>query len=305
MSNYSLCLSILKRLIGFEETSSGEKMTLPDEIEIDTLITYKDYFIHCKNDRIRNDDIDTERKQVDLLLEEVDVLQFKAKGGESELNRFFDKRLSFVEKMKPDGDADGDGESFFLDVLADYVDSYKKSRFSKIGSSIKEKGKKIFMSIWNSFRRTTAFVDFFTDARLLYLVSNANLLGFTVVLSLSIICPYIVSYSCGVKLLFINEHWNNNNNNNNNNSTNNSNTQYLALKRILWYLAISPVGVLYFIFLDFIDVLFSYYKLIVILLFGKSDFEMKLLEETVANQLHMSSMDYEGIKRQRGVAQLS
>ena len=56
--------------------------------------------------------------------------------------------------------------------------------------------------------------------------------------------------------------------------------------------------------LDIIDILFSYYKLIVTVLFGKSEYDMKLLEETVANQLGMTTMDYEGITRQHAVAQL-
>ena len=64
--------------------------------------------------------------------------------------------------------------------------------------------KKIVETIWNAFRRAVSVSDIFTDIRLLYLSSqSANLLGITVVLAISIICPYIISYSCGIKLFFI------------------------------------------------------------------------------------------------------
>ena len=217
--------------------------------------------------------------------DEINTLQFI--GNACHVDNFFEKNLSLDTRMDNLVGSEGD-KSSFLGLLADYVQQNKS--YVQL-ESLKSKGKTIGMSLWNSFRRTTAFVDFFTDIRLLYLVSNAQLLPLTVVLSLSIICPYIVSYSCGVKLLFINKHWNNRSTRSRTDN-NNNNLQYLALKRILWYLGISPVGIFYFVLLDFIDILFSYYKLIVILLFGKSAFEMKLLEETMANQLGMSRMDY-------------
>ena len=157
-----------------------------------------------------------------------------------------------------------------------------------------EKVKKVAETIWNAFRRTVSVSDIFTDIRLLYLSSqSANLLGVTVVLAISIICPYIISYSCGIKLFFIRH------------SSNLISLQYKALHKILVYLSISPVGVLYFIFLDLLDVLFVYYKTIQIVIFNKDEYEIKYLQETMAKQLAMTRMDYEGIKRQRAVAQLS
>ena len=83
-----------------------------------------------------------------------------------------------------------------------------------------------------------------------------------------------------------------------------SSGEYIGLKKIIGYLRLSPIGVFEFILLDFIDVLVCYYKLISILFFGKTENEMKLLEETIANQLGMTRMDYEGIKRQRAVSML-
>ena len=55
MSNYSSCLSILTNLIGFEKINNGEKIALPDEVEIDTLAMFNDYLIDFKNDDSNND----------------------------------------------------------------------------------------------------------------------------------------------------------------------------------------------------------------------------------------------------------
>ena len=67
------------------------------------------------------------------------------------------------------------------------------------------------------------------------------------------------------------------------------------LKKIVSYLTLSPIGVFYFLFLDLIDILFVYSKLIVILFLGKTEIELKLLEEMVAKQLKMTLMNSKGI----------
>ena len=116
-------------------------------------------------------------------------------------------------------------------------------------NSFAKKSKKTIEIIWNAFRRSISLLDIITDIRLLYFASKANLLALTVIISLSLICPYIVSYSCGIKLFFIN-------NNNSVNSNSNDGINYIGLKRIFAYFIASPLGVFYFIFLDLFDVLF-------------------------------------------------
>ena len=174
-------------------------------------------------------------------------------------------------------------------------------------NSFTKRCKKGIQTVWNSFRRSMSFLDLFTDIRLLYLVSIAigndpQMLIFVIVLSVSLVCPYIVSYSCGIKLFHINR---DNNYDIKNLTQSNSFDGYVALKKIIAYLSLSPVGVFYFLLLDLIDIIFVYYKLFAIIFLGKNEMEMKLLEEMVAKQLGMSRMDYEGIKRQRATAQLS
>ena len=41
MSNYQSCIFILTQLIGFEQSDSNEKITLPDAVQIDTLVEFK------------------------------------------------------------------------------------------------------------------------------------------------------------------------------------------------------------------------------------------------------------------------
>ena len=171
-------------------------------------------------------------------------------------------------------------------------------------NSFMKRCKKGIQTIWNSFRRSMSVLDLFTDIRLLYLMSIADdpILSFIIILSVSLVCPYIVSYSCGVKLFHINR---DNNYDIKNFTQTNSFDGYVALKKIIAYLSLSPIGVFYFLLLDLIDILFVYYKLFAVIFFGKNEMEVKLLEEMVAKQLGMSRMDYEGIKRQRATAQLS
>ena len=46
MSNYSLCIMILTKLIGFEETivDNNKKIVLSDEFDVDVIRTFKEYF---------------------------------------------------------------------------------------------------------------------------------------------------------------------------------------------------------------------------------------------------------------------
>ena len=43
MSNYTSCIFLLTQLIGFEKSDNGEKLTLPDQVEINTLIQFKNF----------------------------------------------------------------------------------------------------------------------------------------------------------------------------------------------------------------------------------------------------------------------
>ena len=55
MSNYSSCILILTQLIGFEKNDKDEKATLPDQVEIDTLVQFKDILQDSYMENIFND----------------------------------------------------------------------------------------------------------------------------------------------------------------------------------------------------------------------------------------------------------
>ena len=43
MSNYESCIFILTQLIGFQKSDNDENITLPDQVEMDTLVQFKNF----------------------------------------------------------------------------------------------------------------------------------------------------------------------------------------------------------------------------------------------------------------------
>ena len=60
LSNYSSCMSILTTLVGFnfEQTNidNGKKISLPDEVEVDTLVQFTQYFNAFKSNKASQSD---------------------------------------------------------------------------------------------------------------------------------------------------------------------------------------------------------------------------------------------------------
>ena len=56
MSNCSTCIFILTQLFGFEKNDNGEKLTLPDQVEIETLMELKNFLQHNNILSIFNDE---------------------------------------------------------------------------------------------------------------------------------------------------------------------------------------------------------------------------------------------------------
>ena len=108
-------------------------------------------------------------------------------------------------------------EDPFVDILSQQASHVLSSlyslmnnngKYNKEKASLSKKGKNVLEGSWAAFQRIISFSDLFTDGYLLYLVSDyttdeiPELLSFGVVLCISILAPYIVSYSCGVRLFF-------------------------------------------------------------------------------------------------------
>ena len=149
----------------------------------------------------------------------------------------------------------------------------------------------------NILTRSLSFFDLVTDIRLLYLSSQSLLLPLTVALFITILLPYILSYSVGIRIHFIH--------NSMKNDSNTSGEEMLGLRILLNYLFILPFGILYYIFLDFLDLIFTYFKGFRIIFMQDSEQRLALLSDTVSKQIGIGNkMNYEGIKRQKSTAQL-
>ena len=65
MCNYESCIFILTQLIGFEKSDNDEKITLPDQVEIDTLVQFKNFLQDSNIQSNLNDELSYEMKLVD------------------------------------------------------------------------------------------------------------------------------------------------------------------------------------------------------------------------------------------------
>eukprot|EP01084_Bolivina_argentea_P215564 365983_1 len=155
-------------------------------------------------------------------------------------------------------------------------------------SNLKHRGKKMIIESMNVTSRILSILDIYTDSILLYKSTQNQVLLLTLLLFLSIISPYVLSYSSGVKLFIFRKTFDN----------------LMGLKKILIILYLLPTGFLYFIFIDILDLLYSIWKWILYNICLKSEASLKILEEELAQQLGMDRMNYEGFKRQKTVAQL-
>ena len=153
------------------------------------------------------------------------------------------------------------------------------------------------LALLNILFRSLSFVDLVTDIRLLYLASKSKLIAWTISLFLTIVLPYILSYSVGIRIHFIHG--------TNTNKNKNKNDEILGFQYLFSYLLIMPFGIIYYVFLDFLDLIFSYYKGFRIIIMQDSEQRLILLQEILSKQCGIGNrMNYEGIKRQKSIAQL-
>ena len=133
--------------------------------------------------------------------------------------------------------------------------------------------------------RCLSLLDLVTDGIILRKSKNIFV---SITLFLSIISPYILSYSSGVKLFLFRQTFKN----------------AKGFYKVLIILFILPPGVLYFLFLDILDSILSIYRWILFVIFNWSNLKIKKLEETLAKQVSMDRVNYESFKRQRSVNML-
>ena len=168
----------------------------------------------------------------------------------------------------------------------------KKRGFSWLSNSIQLTGMVTL--------RSMSLIDLITDVVLLIKVSQLEvvdnkprgdihhfLLIMTVILFVSIICPFFLSYSGTIKVFLFRQKFDN----------------LTGIVKFLALLYIVPTSILYVIFLDFLDILFHIYRWILLVIFGLRKDDITVQQEILVSKFGFDKMSWEGFKRQKSVAQ--
>eukprot|EP01083_Nonionella_stella_P089132 248670_1 len=140
--------------------------------------------------------------------------------------------------------------------------------------------------------RMASLLDVVTDAILLYKVSSNDAMLLTLLLFISLLSPYILSYSAGVELWLFHGTF--------------SNLKLCTFSSFMLLFYLFPTGFVFFIILDVVDVFVELYKWFSYGIVGKikTNTELVQVEASAANYFGMSRMDYFSLKRQKSIAQL-
>eukprot|EP01083_Nonionella_stella_P165091 548345_1 len=98
----------------------------------------------------------------------------------------------------------------------------------------------------NIVSKSSSMLDAVTDMILLYKSSRSEVIPFTMILFLTLLAPYILSYSSGVQIFLYRKTF--------------ENVELLTFKSLLLGLYLFPTGIIYFILLDVVDALAELYK---------------------------------------------
>ena len=158
----------------------------------------------------------------------------------------------------------------------------KRKKHKKLGP------KKVLSGIWKVVRRSFSLSDLFTDIALLEEFQKFEMIYAFMFLLFSIFAPYLISYSSGLK------HFTRRNT-----FTNAQGFLYLSSCII-----VSPLGIFYFVFIDFLDAALVLVDFLSVTLLKMKKSEIKQQHERWSKLVGMSRMDWEGFKRQRVVGQL-
>eukprot|EP01083_Nonionella_stella_P008506 24552_1 len=166
----------------------------------------------------------------------------------------------------------------------------KKCSFKRVVSKIKGLITLLVMPVVSIF----GFFDLITDANLLYKIQQDPALIFiSILMSLSILAPYLICYASCTRLYL------------NGGVFDNINNKSIGIK-ILFFIYFLPIGLFYYILLDIYllisNLLISIISLLFCDLFNKQTIKFKKFRS--AELIGMSYMNVEGYKRMRSIAQL-
>ena len=140
--------------------------------------------------------------------------------------------------------------------------------------------------------KASSLIDSVTDMILLYKAQNAGAIAFTMILFITLLAPYILSYSSGVQIFLYRKTF--------------QNVQLFTFRSLLLGLYLFPTGIWFFILLDIVDALMETYKWFAFGLINKirSQEALVQIESNCAEYFGMSRMDWISFKKQKLIAQL-
>ena len=212
----------------------------------------------------------------------INSLQAVESSGDQKGFRSFKKAGNSNKKTKTAKEKQNEMMEKIIDSNQTSEEKRRKKRTSKL------------LQYWfNVFLRCIGLYDLVTDIILFNSfrndTNNEASLIFAGILCISIISPYILSYSSGIKLFLFA-------------GTFDESKGFHSAGIVLYVL---PTGILYWIFMDFLDVFLSFARLVLRICFDYTHTEIKQFEETLAKQVGMDRMSYEGFKRQKVIGQIT
>eukprot|EP01084_Bolivina_argentea_P164598 286160_1 len=152
----------------------------------------------------------------------------------------------------------------------------------------RKRWKKFTVQCFTIITRAASLIDLITDGLLLYKSSINQVMKFTIILSLSMISPYVLSYSSGIKLFIYRKTFD----------------SLQGFKKIALAFYLLPFGFFYFIFLDLLDIVLSIWLWLLFNICQKSEQFLKESQQVICEQLGMDRMNFEGLKRQKAISQI-
>eukprot|EP01083_Nonionella_stella_P169254 573498_1 len=163
-----------------------------------------------------------------------------------------------------------------------------KARKKKRKHEKRDRCKRFITQTMTMLSRFASLFDLITDFILLWKASSRNVIELTLILSLSIVSPYILSYSSGIKLFIYRKTFDN----------------LVGFRNIFLILYLLPTGFFYFVLLDLIDILLSIWIWFLHNILCRQEQYLKELQEIIAKDLGMDRMNFEGFKRQKSISQI-
>ena len=144
--------------------------------------------------------------------------------------------------------------------------------------------------------RSMSLIDLVTDIILLYKIVDELpikpgwkpfITTITLILFVSILCPFFLCYSGTIKVLLFRQMFDN----------------LSGIYKFIALLYIIPTSIGYVVFLDILDALFHVYGCILVVIFGSKKDEIKVEQENLVTKVGFDRMSWEGFKRQKSVSQ--